>query len=255
MELEAITRQEQIIAGKDLQPVTRMEFFLKTYGGGGSGGGVQPDWNQNDSTAADYVKNRPIYSETKEIVIENVTNAPLEGFPAFAVGDTVTVKVDGVEHSLIAQDNGKGFAFIGDNPETLFGGTGEFGWVIGDGRFIAIEAHTVSYLGEVVHKLNAKYLPESVFKIDGEILIDEGNGTYTLPYGIEYGISMLGKRFVALNHLVYINEASADSVPVFLTDYNYKTDGSLSCSVTCLLLAADGTYTAVNGELDINRTT
>ena len=39
MELEAITRQEQIIAGKDLQPVTRMEFFLKAYGGGGSGGG------------------------------------------------------------------------------------------------------------------------------------------------------------------------------------------------------------------------
>ena len=26
---------------------------------GGSGGGAQPDWNQNDSTAADYVKNRP----------------------------------------------------------------------------------------------------------------------------------------------------------------------------------------------------
>lgn len=39
MELEAITRQEKIIAGKDLQPVTRMEFFLKAYGGGGSGGG------------------------------------------------------------------------------------------------------------------------------------------------------------------------------------------------------------------------
>lgn len=40
MALEPITRQEQIIAGKDLQPVTRMEFFLKAYGGGGSGGGV-----------------------------------------------------------------------------------------------------------------------------------------------------------------------------------------------------------------------
>ena len=38
MALEPITRQEQIIAGKDLQPVTRMEFFLKAYGGGGSGG-------------------------------------------------------------------------------------------------------------------------------------------------------------------------------------------------------------------------
>lgn len=39
MALEPITRQEKIIAGKDLQPVTRMEFFLKAYGGGGSGGG------------------------------------------------------------------------------------------------------------------------------------------------------------------------------------------------------------------------
>lgn len=39
MALEPITRKEKIIAGKDLQPVTRMEFFLKAYGGGGSGGG------------------------------------------------------------------------------------------------------------------------------------------------------------------------------------------------------------------------
>lgn len=31
---------------------------LNVSGGGGSGG-VNPDWNQNDSTAADYVKNRP----------------------------------------------------------------------------------------------------------------------------------------------------------------------------------------------------
>ena len=28
---------------------------------GGGGGGVQPDWNQNDETAADYVKNKPFY--------------------------------------------------------------------------------------------------------------------------------------------------------------------------------------------------
>ena len=29
MALEPITRQEKIIAGKDLEPVTRMEMFLK----------------------------------------------------------------------------------------------------------------------------------------------------------------------------------------------------------------------------------
>ena len=44
MALEPITRQEKIIAGQDLTPITRMEMFLKQYGGsggaGGGGGGV-----------------------------------------------------------------------------------------------------------------------------------------------------------------------------------------------------------------------
>lgn len=43
MELEPITRQEQIIAGKDLEPITRMEKFLKKYGGSGGSGGVSPE--------------------------------------------------------------------------------------------------------------------------------------------------------------------------------------------------------------------
>lgn len=34
MALEPITRQEKIIAGQDLKPITRMEKFLKEYGGG-----------------------------------------------------------------------------------------------------------------------------------------------------------------------------------------------------------------------------
>ena len=40
MELEPITRKEKIIAGENLEPITRMEQFLKKFGGsGGSGGG------------------------------------------------------------------------------------------------------------------------------------------------------------------------------------------------------------------------
>ena len=38
MELEPITRKEKIIAGQDLTPITRMEKFLKDFGGGGGGG-------------------------------------------------------------------------------------------------------------------------------------------------------------------------------------------------------------------------
>ena len=41
MALEPITRQEKIIAGQDLTPITRLEKFLKEYGG--SGGGVSPE--------------------------------------------------------------------------------------------------------------------------------------------------------------------------------------------------------------------
>ena len=41
MELKPITRQEKIIAGQDLTPITRLEKFLKEYGG--SGGGVSPE--------------------------------------------------------------------------------------------------------------------------------------------------------------------------------------------------------------------
>lgn len=40
MALEPITRQEKIISGQDLTPITRMEKFLKQFGGGG---GVSAD--------------------------------------------------------------------------------------------------------------------------------------------------------------------------------------------------------------------
>ena len=44
MALEPITRKEKIIAGEDLTPITRMEKFLKDFGGGGGG---EPDFNVN----------------------------------------------------------------------------------------------------------------------------------------------------------------------------------------------------------------
>ena len=44
MALEPITRKEKIIAGENLEPITRMEQFLKKFGGsGGSGGGGGAD--------------------------------------------------------------------------------------------------------------------------------------------------------------------------------------------------------------------
>lgn len=42
--------------------------------GGASGSGVQPDWNQNDPSAPDYVKNRPFYYDGKSVTWDGDTS-------------------------------------------------------------------------------------------------------------------------------------------------------------------------------------
>ena len=134
--------------------------------------GVQPDWNQNDDTKPDYVKNRPFYNETETVTVVNDGGEKLNYFPVFAVGDTVTVNVDGVEHSLVAYDE-NGNAIIGDTTNSIDNGEGQLGWQIyfdpkyNGVWFYATEAHTVSYLGVVYHKIDSKYLPDNPLNITG----------------------------------------------------------------------------------------
>ena len=141
--------------------------------------GVQSDWNQNDDTQPDYVKNRPFYSEYGIVTVENVSYTKLNGFPIFAVGDTVTVTVDGVEHSLVAYDD-DGFTAIGDSYINVENGEGQFGWQFSVQTysvfFYAKEAHTVSYLASVYHTIDAKYLPENIAtKSDVEVAHNKAN--------------------------------------------------------------------------------
>ena len=166
MELEAITRQEQIIAGKDLQPVTRMEFFLKTYGGGGSGGGVQSDWNQNDSTQPDYVKNRTHYEESiyTDYVL-NMSGTQITGFSMPEVGETVTVKINGVESVETVKTGTSGslgnYTYIGniDFDSLQAGGTG---WLVagipGQAFGFANPDTTITAESIIVHKINDKFI-------------------------------------------------------------------------------------------------
>lgn len=94
----------------------------KAIDGSGSGAGVQPDYNQNDSAAADYIKNRPFYEETKtgltevfnetlafewdtevnlNFSVSEFAGAPMKGV---AVGESVTVIFNGVEYNLTTQE-------------------------------------------------------------------------------------------------------------------------------------------------------
>ena len=210
---------------------------------------IQSDWNQNDDTAADFVKNRPFYSEIGNMTVENAVWETLKGFPVFAVGDTVTVNVDGVEHSLVAY-NDEGVAAIGDTFNSVNNGEGQLGWNIyvdEEVYFYATESHTVSYLGTVYHTIDKKYLPIGIQlnAVDGEIYLDQDNKTYTLSDGLVFD-SLIGKRVLMLGHIYYIDSTYDNTVPIYINEYSYEVDsGKIVLSVILYLLSSDGTYTNI----------
>ena len=90
MALEPITRQEKIIAGQDLTPITRMEIFLKQFGGGGgsggSGGGVTT--LHINVTGINTETKEPIFTadKTPMEMLRASTNGPIWCVISFAAG-------------------------------------------------------------------------------------------------------------------------------------------------------------------------
>lgn len=149
----------------------------------GGGGGVQPDWNQNDSTAANYVKNRPFYTgdpvETVLVEESTVSFAAEDGVymgvlkSTFVptVGETYKVSWDGTTYESTCV-NFNSLQVIGNLSIMGIGSdTGEPFLVIvpNSGRIqIATSdtstSHTFSISGFVreVVKIDEKYLPENI---------------------------------------------------------------------------------------------
>ena len=95
------------------------KIFIKTdenYEGGGSDANVQADYNQNDSAAADYIKNRPFYEASEVVFNENITSAlVIEGQSIYGwettnkvidanIGDEIKVIFNGVEYRQTVKD-------------------------------------------------------------------------------------------------------------------------------------------------------
>lgn len=107
------------------------------------------------------------YVSTEEKTVEHdpdMGESILDGFPAFKVGDTVNVKVDGVEYSLVANEF-YGTPYIGDTPEELGSGNYKYGWFVvyldGNVLFGGMEENrTVSWKAEILHPIDHKFLPE-----------------------------------------------------------------------------------------------
>ena len=156
--------------------------------------GVQSDWNQNDDTQPDYVKNRPFYTgdPVETVLVEESTATFTESggkyttnFPSTfeaTVGETYSVSWDGTAYECTC---------VSSNNMTLIGNlsiagagsdTGEpFVMMIKNGNYIIIgtadtsSTHTFSIsqysAGEVV-KIDRKYLPP---RLKDPLIIDATN--------------------------------------------------------------------------------
>ena len=128
---------------------------------------VQADWNQNDSTAADYVKNRTHYEESAYVdYVLNMDDTNIVGFSLPEVGETTTVKINGVESVETVKEAessmmGISYKYIGNiDIDSLFnGGTG---WIVvdvqGEVFGLANPDTTISIESIVVHKINDKFI-------------------------------------------------------------------------------------------------
>ena len=248
------------------------EFEKRAGGNTGSQSGVQPDWNQNDETKPDYVKNRPFYSETKTVTIENVTEGILEGFPGFVTGDTVTVNVDGVEHSLVAYyDESEGVFTVGDIYSSIENGEGQLGWQIysSDGKsatFYATEAHTISYLGVFIYKIDDKFV-----NVDGLVrtfgyhfkdymlyktLYNSSGEECTLYTCSDFILPEIGSQlFGFMSELGFSTVDSADLYSCFITGVKINTINSGIRIVRVVLGTATSYMEAMAADFGYTQTT
>lgn len=102
--------------GKILGVVSGMWQKIVPSGSGGSGMAVQPDWNQNDNSQADYIKNRPFYTGDP-VVTEVIPETPLpfnlfpdEGLPVY-----VFIGEASAEQVAIWNSDWEELTFVWDN--------------------------------------------------------------------------------------------------------------------------------------------
>ena len=148
----------------------------------GGGGGVQPDWNQNDSTATDYIKNRPFYTgdPSETVLVEESTvsfsgsggmySAQIQSNFEATVGETYKVSWDGTTYESTCVNFNR-LQVIGNLSITGAGSdTGEpFLMLIANGSGIEIytkdasASHTISISGSIaeVIQIPDKYIPNT----------------------------------------------------------------------------------------------
>lgn len=176
---------------------------------------VQVDWSQNDSTKADYIKNRPFYvgDIIEQPVIESQT---VEGFSYGYVEDAVefvlvdgenyVVMWDGIRYectaSIASRDVCIGNLNLWDSSQASndmpFAMVFEDGGSIGSNVYYLLSANTtatshtiaLSIVAPEIVKIDEKYLPDVVAERGSHItsvVLSDFNATASAPYAFVSG--------------------------------------------------------------------
>ena len=221
---------------------------------------VQPDWNQNDSTSADYVKNRTHYEESTYVdYVLNMEGTDIVGLSAPEVGETMTVKINGVESAETVKEAessilGTSYKYIGniDIDSLVNGGTG---WCFlvgqGEGTGFANPDSTIALENIVVHKINDKFI-----NFDGFVRTFDYhfNGNYTI-YKTLYDDG--GNKVVLYIYNNIILPESSSQLFGFMGKTGFSIVGSTmekSCFVTGVIINNKGNITVNVVVLGTNTT-
>ena len=220
----------------------RNEEFAKRAGGnGGSQSGVQPNWNQNDKTAPDYIKNRPFYTDAVETVLveestvsfsfvasHGVYSATFPSTFEATIGETYKVSWDGTVYECTCVLI-EGLPLIG-NPSIRDSGsdTGEpFLMGVNNGNRINIlttdtsASHTfsISRFVEEVVKIDRKYLSKAAF-----ITYNPKNNTYSSDLTNDELYEIM------LNGWPVVTYSPTYNSCVYLTKWTKKANGTIDLS-------------------------
>ena len=207
----------------------------------GGGGGVQSNYNQNDSTAADYIKNRPFYTgDPVETVLVEESTVSFSGSSGMyfaqtqsnfeaTVGDTYKVSWDGAAYECVCVDF-RNSLFIGNLSIAGAGSdTGEpFLMQINNGSGIAIytkdasASHTFSISGSIaeVIQIPDKYIPNTFRDV---VIAGNPLNWSEDDWAKYYGLFQSGK-------LLMINDIGSSHSEGYVLSMSYVSNGAHNIS-------------------------
>ncbi len=199
---------------------------------------TQPDWNQNDATAPDYVKNRLAWTDdpVEKVLLEETELTFVDGgteLPtpiSLTEGRTYIVTYNGNAYDCIAWFwEAEGIVFIG-NGAAIGESAGNDEPFLTDGTFImSLDASATIRVIEVVeeiHQIDPKYIKDMYYTDDpketvlieeqtvtvGDVLYAELNGSLVLEVGKTYTVNFNGTTYECVAYSIPDTEGWENTV-------------------------------------------